>query len=208
MALEDVYRQLVNRSGMFSPLSPFRSEKRLARELAPDVIRGVSGQAMAGISARGDMASSVLRGRSNERVARIGGGFDLQRQELQNVGDLARQKLMNYGNQILQDLQNKGLMARTREEVGGAAARQKAEIEFQQKFADLLTGLGEGKGEGEETTGVDIDGVLDDLFGSRGEGEQGTAFPSELVSPRNRKEKRTIVPLDIPEWTEEFSNSF
>ena len=100
-----LYDQLEQQSGMFSPISPFRNERALAKAIGPAVASGRS-QEMAGsynnasnaLAAQASMMSQALRGKQavEAQETQNRGALDLDKQKSKNAKDLVMRILQEY----------------------------------------------------------------------------------------------------------------
>ena len=91
-------------SGIFSPISPFRSEKRLARAVGPAVVAAAGGVQRQGIASAGAIQQtgiSTKGGIIQEGMQQEGAA---ERQEIQEEGLSHRKKLAIAGDKVIAEM--------------------------------------------------------------------------------------------------------
>jgi len=106
MALS-LYDQLTQHTGMFSPITPFRHERELAKAVAPAVV-GERSQQMLGahnnasnsLAAQASVMAQALRGKESVETqeSRNRGALALDKQKSKDTRDLVMQILKSYGS--------------------------------------------------------------------------------------------------------------
>lgn len=135
MALRDIYEDLRLGRGMFSPITPFRQERKMARLVAPAITRAMGVSEAATTRSIGDVAGAAIRGKSAVEAQRVG-----------EAGAMARQSLITDTQKLLRGLMERGLMKRKRIDLRG----KKLDI------AGLMDRLKFAEGEHTKRLGEDI----------------------------------------------------
>jgi len=206
-SLYDLYDQLANRSGMFSPLA-LSSERKMARELAPSVARSAATLGAAGMQANADVLREALRGRAGLEATRLGEAGATKRQGMEGETRLARQSLINQGNVLVQKLINSGLLSRENIAQRGATTRTKLqeagatgrldlankEAERAQRMGhrfnkDILTDMQLYQQSNRQAAVASPMSIIEDNL-SQPTLQSGAAVPSaEIEQPENKKRK-------------------
>lgn len=109
MGLRDIYQDVRLGRGMFSPLTPFRKERRLARIIGPAAVRAYGLEAAAGVRGLSDVAAALTRTRGTIAGQRIAERGATERRGMMEAGALSRQELINLGNKIIEKMRQTGL---------------------------------------------------------------------------------------------------
>ena len=180
--LYKLYNQLTNRTGLFSPLSPFHSERKLAQEVGPSVVRGIA-----------DLGSSQMRSNAAIQEAFIRGQSGIKATDMSESGATKRRKMADDASALVQKLMNQGLLSRTKLEQEGGIKRveeggyqDRLNMDKQQRLNREILPLLEGIwGKRDSTGAVDSDSVAARLLGGDDQIETGIASPTR----ENKKKK-------------------
>ena len=108
----DIYEQLQNRTGTFSPITPFRSERKLAQRIGPSVVAGRAAQNAATSRANALIRSALLRGKTDIRTTGMKEEGSTTRQGMVDRTTLKKQGLVNRGQLDVQKQADTGSFAR------------------------------------------------------------------------------------------------
>lgn len=98
-----IFEDFQRATGMFSAVSPFSSERKIARAVAPALAHGVASMYGADTGANAHMMSSLLHGQASIRNT-----------SAKEAGDTLRLNLLTDANKILEEMRQSGQNYRTK----------------------------------------------------------------------------------------------
>lgn len=170
--LDNLLWDMQNGVGMFSPLTPFKSERKLARAIAPQLLASAGRIEEAGIRSSGGILESMLNRKAGfeqrqmaeegamarENKQQTGANF---RQRLALIGDIIAQRMTTQRAYGVQGMSDRAAMKRLQEEgtIKRRLQRDLGDMEFT-NLSSVLSNLSNNSDTPYSYNDEDLEGYL------------------------------------------------